>query len=254
MVFTPTGAATEQAAEEERFAGHHFSYGLFLCHDQAREDLLVPMRWVGVGAGIPVAWSFVGDFWTFSAEIRLSLSYLEERYGNGGAIATPALLFEGTGRIWERGSLSFDLGAVLRFRINDQGLFSWDDAHLYYLASHMLGPTAVLEWDCLTKSVPYLRLSLPLIGFAGRPEEDRFIKQELGSLGVFFTEPNSNLKFATLPSYFSFELSVGIARLLRRSTLRLEYVLDYERYSKPQPFTRLTNTIVFVHDIKPGRQ
>ena len=254
MVFTQAGAAAEQAAKEERFNGHHFSYGISLCHDQAREDLLVPFRWAGVGVGIPVAWSFVGEILTVGTELKLALSYLEERYGNGGFIATPEFLFEWYGRIWERGPLDFALGAVLRFRINDEELFSWDDAHLYYLASHMIGPEAVLEWDRLNKSILYLRLGLPFIGFVGRPEEKRFVKQELGSVGVYFTEPNRNLEFATLPDYTSFELAIGITRLLRRSALKLEYVLDFERYSEPVPFARLTNSIMFSHDIKLGRQ
>lgn len=254
MVFTQAGAAAERAASEEGFNGHHFSYGISLCHDQAREDLLVPFRWAGVGVGIPVAWSFVGETWTLGTELRLAVSYLEERYGNGGFIATPEFLFECSGRIWERGPLDFELGAVLRFRINDEELFSWDDAHLYYLASHMIGPEAVLEWDRLNKSILYLRLGLPFIGFVGRPEEKRFVKQELGSVGVYFTEPNRNLEFATLPDYTSFELAIGITRLLRRSALKLEYVLDYERYSEPIPFTRLTNSMMFSHDIRLGRQ
>jgi hypothetical protein len=180
-----------------------------------------------VGVGIPVVWSFVGESWSLGTELKLSLSYLEERYGNGGFIATPEFVFECSRMIWERGSLELAFGTVLRFRINDEELFSWDDAHLYYLSSHMVGPEAVLQWDRLRRSILYLRLGLPFMGLVGRPEEERFVKQELGSIGVYFTEPNRSLEFATLPHYSSFELAVGI--------------------------TRLTNSMMFSHDIRLGR-
>jgi hypothetical protein len=227
-----------------------FTYGFTAYHDQAREELLVPMRWSGPGGGIQIALCYQGDTWSFATELGLSLSYLEERFGNGGALMTPSLLLEGYGRIVEKGPLSINLGTLLRSRISDAYLFSWDDAHLYYLSSHMLGPTATLEWNGFDKSMVTLGMRLPSLGFVGRPHEQRFIKQDgINHIGFYFSEPNSHLAFAMPPSYYAFELSCGIEWPTRRSHMRLTYILDYERYTEPRSFTRFRNAIVFSHDI-----
>ncbi len=232
-----------------------FSYGIITCHDQAREELLVPMRWSGLGGGLQIAWGYKGEGWSLVTQLGLSLSYLEERFGNGGAILTPSMRLEGYGCILEKGPLSIDLGAVLRSRITDTYLFSWDDAHLYYLASHMLGPAATLKWDGFDKYIMTFGIRLPFIGIVGRPEDERFVKQDgINYLGFYFSEPNSNLTFASLPSYLSFEFLFGIEWPLKRSHLRLEYILDYERYTEPKPFNRFRNTLAFSHDISFRRQ
>jgi hypothetical protein len=230
------------------------TYGIMAYHDQAREELLVPMRWGGPGGGIQIAWGYRGEAWSFDMQLGLSLSYLEEHYGNGGALLTPSLLLEGYGRFVEKGPLSIDLGVVLRSRISDAYLFSWDDAHLYYLASYMLGPALSLEWAGYKKSIVTFGMRLPSLGFVGRPHDERFVKQDgTDHVGFYFSEPNSNLVFAAPPGYFSFEFSVGFRWPVKRSHIRLEYVLDYERYTEPRTFTRLRNAVVFSHDIALGR-
>ncbi len=133
----------------------------------------IPKNWSGPGGGVQIACCYKNESWSLASQLGLSLSYLEERFGNGGALLTPSLLLEGYSRILEKGTLSIELGGVLRSRISDTYLFSWDEAYLYYLASHMIGPAATLEWKGFQKSTLILGLRLPSLGFVGRPYDER---------------------------------------------------------------------------------
>jgi hypothetical protein len=118
----------------------------------------------------------------------------------------------------------------------------------------MVGPSAALERRWFSGSIFHFKLGVPIIGFVGRPEKEKFVKQEVGNIRVYFTEPNGNLEFTTLPEYFSIELTAGIGLRRKRSAFRLDYILSYERYEQPEPFVRLTNTVLLAHDLEFGRQ
>ncbi|UCF98813.1 MAG: hypothetical protein JSV89_04570 [Spirochaetaceae bacterium] len=257
VVFTLVLPADDLRGEADQSVSRrtcHLSYGIAISHDQLRDELLVPLRWVGAGCGLHLGWDIIGGAWKLHSGIGLALSYLEEGYGNGGAALTPSFVLEGYGRFRTRGTLTSDIGAVFRSRINDEQLYSWDDAHLYYLASYMIGPSIAFEWNLVPHRILHFKLCVPIIGFVGRPEEERFVKQEVGKIWVYFTEPNGSLGFTTLPKYFSIELSAGIDLKRKRSAFRFDYILSYERYMQPEPFVRFTNTVLLAHDLEFGRK
>ncbi len=232
--------------------GHSIGYNVHLDVLQLREDLLVPIRFTGPQLGLSPDWIYRGQNFWFWLNIGVAFAYLEERFDN------PAMALS----TWARTAIAFrvhgspatkwELGALWRSRITDAMLISWDDAHVYALASHVIGPIARFRWTGFRRTDVIIELTLPLVGLVGRTEELRYSKQEYPNGRYLYAEPHKQLFFAILPDYLSVELSIGARWKLRRSSLGLSYVLDFEREGRPRPFARLSHGLVLTQEFNLG--
>ncbi len=252
-ISSPSLAAPSSGGEKRSLpSGHSLGYEAHLEVLQLREDLLVPMRFTGPQLGLSLDWFYhARNFW-FWLNIGAAFAYLQERLENPAmALSTWARLAM-VFRVHESSKNEWDLGASWRSRVTAAMLVSWDDAHIYALASHMLGPVARFQWTGLGRTDILIELTLPLLGFVGRTEEIRYSKQEYSNGRYLYAEPHKQLFFASLPNYWSVELTLGARWKLRRSNLRLSYVLDFEREARPRPFARLSHGLVLAQEFSLG--
>ena len=231
---------------------HFLGYGVSVDAMQAREDLLVPQRFVGPQLAASLRWTCEIPAARFGAALGASFSYMFEDHGQPGVTVSTWARLEAVFRFAPIAHHRVELGGLWRSRVSDGFYPSWDDAHFYVLASHVIGPSLRYAWTGLDKLDIIADLRLPFFGFNGRSMDLRTRKQEYPNGRFLFAEPHENLLLAAPPEYLSLEFEVGARWHLRRSRLRLSYVLDFEREARPRPVARLSHCLVLTQEFGLG--
>ena len=210
-----------------------FSLGIFLAHDQAREDLLVPMRWKGPGVGLRLRWGNPGAARNHSLDLLLPFSLYENRFGHrayglgievgygyaAGSLSTPF-----------RGVLA--IAGQLRWDLHDGFYQSWDEEHAYWLSSLSLGPRLV--WTLPGPPCLRMAVEIPLLAAASRPPRNRWTKMDpLTRPSFHLIEMQKNMRLTGIPAFLGIRGGVT-ARMGARSSFSLSYDVDFTRFKDPE--------------------
>lgn len=243
-------AAQGIAAEEGHTSsvGPHFVYGVVAAYDQARDDLLIPLRWMGPAAGLRLGFDFTGAQQGHSVSLLPIVSFLENRFGHSGHAAGIELAYT-FGRTVTRsphlGTLL--LGARAKWDLFDGFYESWDDEHIYWLNTYSLGPR--IAWRQADPGTGWsAELDIPVVAFVARPPANRLSKTEnLTSFWFHLTEPQKRLVLTGFPKYLAVHTGLSYATRLGGAHIVLSYDLELSSYDSPARITTLSHRLGFMH-------
>lgn len=166
---------------------HDIGGGLHLSVTQVRDDLLVPLRFAGPGAGISFGHAFEDDGFRLESRFRLTASALFDRYGTTNAVLLPSLDLGAHRHVTCFGETTLGLGAFLSLNETVFYPMAWDDAHAYWLGVTSIGPSARLVTPLGERHVA-LELGIPVLGLVSRPPRHRLYKvDDLVNAGFWFS-------------------------------------------------------------------
>jgi hypothetical protein len=236
------------ATRGDESGAHQIGWEIGAGCPQYREDILTPLRWIGIRALIGGQYRYLGSRDRHQAFLAFSMAYLDNRFGDGGYAALldidyryhrKVLVDESMGELW--------LGPALRYMLDDQFYHSWDTNEIYWLTTLDLGPSAA--WHALwgKKHDIWVELQLPLLALASRPPRYRYHGQETsGDVGYFFSAPNAHMKVTSLHEYISIRLKAEYLYKIGASTqLGGTYEIGYRTDSEPVRFQELDQTLAF---------
>lgn len=244
---SPAGPTQREAAGLQAGAEaprHGFSFGLSLGHDQARDDLLVPMRWAGPGLGLRFGWDRAGAATRHEAALQLPVSLFLNRYDHKaialGLEASYALVraVRPTGN---RGTL--ELGGHARIDLHDGYYGSWDEEHAYWFTAWAVGPR--LGWTDAPGRTWQLGalLEVPVVALVSRPPRYRLNKADpLTHLSFHLFDTSRNLRFAAPPDYLALHAGIRLTKP-RTSGLALGWDFDLATYADPARVITLSQRI-----------
>lgn len=233
---------------EQSYSG--FAYGLMLTYDQARDDLLAPIRWGGPGGVLRFAWAHAGPDDRHDVELQLPITYYQNRFSHeGAAIGLEAgyAYVHAVGSPGPRGSVL--VGGHFRWDLYSGFYFSWDDEHVFWLNSYAVGPRAV--WDRIGRRVQLTaRGDLSLLGLVSRPPPYPTRKLDpMTRLSFYFKEPNQHLTLRGIPDFVAFHGRLDLRKPDPRSRFVLSYDLDVISYALPARVITLSHRIGITHEI-----
>ena len=217
VFLSPTsGRAT---GEDLPVAQHALGVGLGIRGDAVREDLIVPLTFSGPGARILFLYRASVGPGLLTARADIGLAVLFNRFGHlaatldyGAEVAWTARFFRGMG--WH-----LSLGPALAFDSRVNYIYSWDDAHGYWLGSQWLGPMLRHARRLSNSWRLESSASLAVLGFEGRPPAYRYNKQEaLTHVDYYFTQPQRSERFVTLADLQVLRIDVAVRRTVYSSS------------------------------------
>jgi hypothetical protein len=209
MLLLCPSLAQAQSAETHQALGA----SLGLRGDAVRDDLLVPLAFAGPGVqlqGFYRGWVGPG---VMTARADLGFAFLVNRYGHQGATLSYSADATWTLTALRASTWHLAVGPALALDSRISLLFSWDDAHAYWLGSQWLGPAGRFVGRLTDAWRLEATASTAFLGFAGRPPSYRYSKQETSShVGYYFTQPQRSEMFMMLDALQTFRLDVAVRR------------------------------------------
>ncbi len=207
--------------------------GLDLHLLQTREDLLSPLRYAGPGLAFRLVADAGSPRYALRVEMKLGLAVPFNRAGHGAGTLTWGGRFAYVHRVRSVGpNTDFFAGASIISRTDDLYFVQWDDAHLYWLAAHAMGPALQVTHQLPSGRKLRLAAEFPLAALVGRPPERRFNKvDDLVVAYTWFGNPSRNLKVRGVPDYVAFDARIG-TRLTRRTQIWWE--IGYRTAREPR--------------------
>ena len=187
------------AGEEVPASRHALGVGAGLRGDAVREDLVVPLTFSGPGVRLLALYrGWIGPgLLTVRADV--GLAFLFNRYGHIAATLDYSAEAAWTARVLRGMGWHLSLGPVVALDSRVNYLYSWDDAHGYWLGSQWLGPMLRHARRLSDRWQLESSASLALLGFEGRPPAYRYNKQDaLTHVDYFFSQPQQSERFVTL--------------------------------------------------------
>lgn len=229
-------AAGVQAAELPP-APAGFALGVAFGADQLRDDLLVPFRWTGPLVGLTAGGSFLTGRVRQQPELSLSVTSATNRHGNAALAvdigAGHRLLLDRSIRLVGG---AFEPGVLVFYRQHNALLWSWDDAHDYWLNGFGIGPALAWRRSLSDRSTFGIEAAGSLLAFASRPPEYRHNKQDrLETVGFYFIENFRDLRVSLPDKYQAADLRAGIEWRAGQGTIAAGYRLDLLRATWPEP-------------------
>lgn len=155
---------------------HDLGAGLHLSFTQVRDDTLVPLRFLGPGAGFSAGYAFDADPWRLETRLRVTASALFDRHMTPNAGLLPSFDVTTHRQLASFGETKLALGAW--FSLHETVFYpaSWDDAHAYWAGVTSLGPSARLTMPLLEERHLALELGTPIVALVSRPPRHRLYK------------------------------------------------------------------------------
>ncbi len=217
-----------------------FSIGLSLGWEQAREDLLVPMRWAGLGAGLRLRWGDRGGARKHAFDLLIPFSLYENRFGHRGyglGIEVGYGYAIGTVDTALRGALA--LGGQARWDLHDGFYQSWDEEHAYWLSSLSVGPRLV--WTRAGSPTLRFTFEMPVIAAVSRPPKDRLNKMDpLTRPSFHLVDMQRHMRLTGVLELLAFRGGVTL-RPLRGPAFLLSYDVEYVRFGDPEKVLTLSH-------------
>lgn len=239
-------AGQADAGPRPEAAVHRISWGLQLAWDQARDDLLVPLRWSGLGFGLRLDWSRTGARGRHDTGLLLPFSIYHNKFGHAGYALGIEAGYAYVRRLSGPGTHgSFALGGRLGWDLYDGFYESWDEEHAYWFSSLWLGPR--LAWSGALGRDARLTLDLPLVAGVARPPRYRLNKTDpLTRLGFHLVDTQKGMTFAAAPDFAA--LLTGLTMPVRRgSAVRLSYEFAIATVSHPARVITMSHRITVSH-------
>jgi hypothetical protein len=188
-----------------------------------RDGLLVPLSFSGAGLGLGIDSRLQGEFWAGGASFNMVMGYVWNRYDHGGVIWPIDFKIYAARQIYsiaEKGCFEIRIPVTLSQR--DYYIFSWDDAHLYWLTAHWSGIGLGYHVPISTMWKLSAFVQTPLFSFVARPPDYRYNKQDaLKRISFYFSKTQEGLTF-TLPDQFrGIDADLTIGRSLKRTYLSI---------------------------------
>jgi hypothetical protein len=210
LLVSSVALADGPSAPEPR---HAIAVGAGLWGDAVREDLLVPLTFSGPGLRLMVGYRGQIGPGLLAISGDVGMAVLWNRYGHMGAGVDHDVDAAWTLRVFRALSWQLALGPAVALDSHFNYIFSWDDAHAYWLGSQWLGPALRSEGRVSDRWRWEARASFALLGFEGRPPAYRYHKQETRpSVTYFFTRPNSDEAFVTIADLQVVRADVAVRR------------------------------------------
>lgn len=239
---------TGRAAPPADGVRHRFGYGLMIAHDQAREDLLIPLRWSGPGVGLRLEWERAAAMSRHSVKALVPVSFYENRFGHEGYGLGLEIAYSYTRKAREdfhRGRLFF--GGQVKWDVHHGYYESWDEEHIYWLGAYSLGPRLAWSAPRGEKTRLAAELDFPLIALVSRPPLERLHKSDPRTKPSFyFTGPNRDMSFAGPFDYTAVHGGVSVTRRWGKSSIVLTYDLELVTYDEPERVVTLSNRFSIV--------
>ncbi len=239
---------TDAAAPPAGGARHRFGYGFVVAYDQARDDLLIPLRWSGPSVGLRLEWERAASMRTHSLRAVLPASFYENRFGHEGYALGIEIAYSYL-RVAEddfhHGRLS--LGGQVKWDVHHGYYESWDEEHIYWLGAYSLGPR--LAWSGPRGEGTRLgaELDASLIALVSRPPLERLHKTDPRTKPSFyFSAPHRDLALAGPIDYTAVHAGVSLTRRWGGSSIVFAYDLELVTYDEPERVFTLSNRLSIV--------
>jgi len=223
--------------------GTHFCIGLLLGYDEARDDLLLPMRWGGLGLGLRGGFERVGERTYQQAVLLFPVSLMQNRFDHKAlALGLEArYTIEGLfRRSIASGTASF--GGQLKWDLHDGFYQSWDEEHIYWLTAYSVGPHGAWRRATGPGATLGIEVDLPLIAAVSRPPAVRFTKIEpLTHLSHHLFHTSRDLELTRFPHYTAAHLGVAMTRKWGRGRLIFSYDFELSSYDRPARVTTISS-------------
>jgi hypothetical protein len=203
--------STPAVAEEEHPLDHALGVSLGARADTVRDDLLVPLTFAGPGIGVALSYRGAIGPGELVARADVGFSYVANRYGHGGATLDWGADAAWTVPIYRLPTSYWALGPAVVLDSRLSVIYSWDDAHAYWLGTEWLGPQ--LRYGQRLSETWSLESSLTfaLAGFERRPPAYRYRKQDLRpGAGYLLGRPLASQDGVTTLDLQAVRLEVGL--------------------------------------------
>ncbi len=241
---------TGKRASKMQYLGFHFSSGI----NSYREDLLVPLGFHGPGISLGGNYTHRTEKNSINLCLKFNMGYMKNRYSHEAVRLALELRPSWIRKLVNHQKYGeFWGGICIPMQINDLFIFSWDEAHLYWLTSYSLAIATEWQKKILQKFNAVARMEIPLFGWVSRPPTYRYNKQDaLNHVSFHFTEPNKSLHFETLNDYRALFFQLLFKREMRRSLLNFGLEFQYNYCRKPQKIWGLNTSIIFSYQWRIG--
>ena len=169
-----TNGTAEGLAERRRSDfSHEFAGGASLGFAQAREDLILPLRFVGPGFGVGMRYTLATPNWELRSSMNATALVLFDRYDTPNGVVEPAVELAWRRRLHNPVWLTnLNVGPVIGAREFLGYYGSWDDSHLYWLGMSQIGVSASGDFALGGRSIR-IELAVPLCALVTRPPRYR---------------------------------------------------------------------------------
>lgn len=181
--------------------------------DAVREDLVVPLTFSG--PGIRLLFGYRGEVGPglLMANGDVGFAFLWNRYGHEAATIDHDLDVTWTVPFRRTPVSHWAAGLMATDEARFDYLFSWDDAHAYWLTTQWLGPAARYGRRLSERWRLESRAAFAALAFEGRPPSYRYRKQETRpSLTYPFTQPYGSESLVTAAELQAVRLDVALRR------------------------------------------
>jgi hypothetical protein len=205
--------AAARAEEAPATTRHALGGSVGLRGDVVRDDLLVPLAFVGPGLQLLASYrGWVGPG-ILNARADLGAAVVFNRFGHPGLTVSYGALADWTLTVLRATAWHISLGPALALDSRESVIITWDDAHGYWLGSQWLGPAARFMGQVNAAWRLEASAAMALVGFESRPPSYRKKKQEIRpGVGFFFTQPTQSEKFVMLDELQVFRLELALRR------------------------------------------
>jgi hypothetical protein len=162
-------AALLATASAPVHAEHVLQAGLGLTSTSVREDLLAPLAFTGPKLDLSARYAVLARPHRIESELLLGIGMLENRFDHGAAQLSHGLALSYLHELSEDPARRFALGGIVRWHDELSYLYSWDDAHAWWLSTLTLGVLARHELQLGGAVALESRGELALLGLMGRP-------------------------------------------------------------------------------------
>jgi len=223
-----------------------FGLGVVLGLDQLRDDALVPFRWTGPLVGL----SLGGDFSTgrvrHQPEFSISVASAANRFGQGALAADVAAGYRVFARPLRLASGGLEPGGLLFYRQHNALLYSWDDAHDYWLNGFGIGPALAWRRALSRGATVGIEAAGSLLAFASRPPGYRRNKQDrTEQIEFYFVDNFRDLRVSLPDRYQAADVRAGLEWRAGRGVLAAGYRFDLLRATWPAPGIALLHGLWF---------
>lgn len=236
-------AASDRSREGARAA---LDYGPGLGTLELRDDLLRPLRWVGVHASLTAGLDVETRRFAHRVDVDLGFAHLWNRYGHGGLAITQGVHYALVGEVFRRRKLRILAGGSYRYESLDAFYYDWDDSFLYWFTTHSLAPSVAFEHR-LTHTLTLLTtVELPLVALMARPEAIRQYKVDpMPYLGRWPELTHRGLRLVGPGDLYAPTLRARLDKAYgRHFGLRATLDLAYRRALEPRGYRALAQRVV----------
>ena len=139
---------------------------------------------------------------------------------------------------------AFEPGVLVFYRQHNALLWSWDDAHDYWLNGLGLGPALAWRRALSSQTTFAVEAAGSLLALASRPPEYRRNKQDrLETVGFYFVDNFRDLQASLPDKYQAADVRAGVEWRVGRGLIAAGYRLDFLRATWPAPGVALLHGV-----------